>query len=87
MIEFGEPWSERIPAAITKAEEHIRTRHREVFLTSQQLNKVDEEFITAGEVALAEALWKVWVDVGLSKTPDVPPPELIAFCEKVEKLT
>ena len=79
------PWPERIPAAIKHAEEHVRTRRREVFLTSQQLNKVDEEFITAGELALAEALWEDWDAFGKLHVAIIPP-ALIAFTEKAESL-
>ena len=69
-------WSVRIPAAIKHA---------------KGLWLAHPEAITAGEAALAEALWARYCTAVLDSpvgTPDEEvPPELIKFCEKVEKLT
>ena len=70
------PWSARIPAAIEKGEEH---------LVAAQLREVPCR-ITELELALAKALWAFWEDeYGWSDW--TPPPALMAFTEKVERLT
>ena len=76
MIEFGEPWSVRIPAAIKKAEELIGP-------DDWYANDASTIVITATEVALADELWGFANDGPCPPWPDA----LIAFCEKVEKLT
>ena len=69
-------WSARIPAAIEKGEEH---------LVAAQLREVPCR-ITELELALAKALWAFWEDeYGWSDW--TPPPALMAFTEKVERLT
>ena len=76
-------WSVRIPAAIKKAEE----------LTEGGLIVICErdQHLTAGEATLAEGYWARYCTAVLDSpvgTPDEEvPPELIKFCEKVEKLT
>ena len=76
-------WSTRIPAAIQKAKE----------LTEGGLIVICErdQYLTAGEAALAEGYWARYCTAVLDSpvgTPDEEvPPELIAFAEKVEKLT
>ena len=69
-------WSTRIPAAIKHA---------------KGLWLAHPEAITAGEAALAEGYWARYCTAVLDSpvgTPDEEvPPELIKFCEKVEKLT
>ena len=80
-------WSTRIPAAIKKAKE----------LTEGGLIVICErdQYLTAGEVALAEALWQHEDDYGALHSGEhdggcagcVNIRALIAFTEKVEKLT
>ena len=64
-------WSTRIPAAIEKAEKQLR------WCTSGLS-------YTAGEVALAKALWLEMRCHHNGKTPD---PALIAYTEKLEALS
>ena len=80
------PWSVRIPAAIKKAEEHLDA--------GEHVSNGCKLSITTGEVALAEALWMLWgawVDDTsfhpATTARPAPPPALVAFAEKVEKLT
>lgn len=47
-------WTERIPAAIEKAEGFLG----EIYGTPIVSNEVNGVMLTAGEVALAKALWK-----------------------------
>lgn len=68
------PWSTRIPAAIKKAEEKLG---QNPYWISMDFTTV----ITAGEVALAKALWEA------DQYRSVPHEALIAFTEKIEKLT
>ena len=85
------PWSERIPAAIEKAEENAAE-----YIASHPNYEAGDPIITtkalftAGELALAEALWEK-CDSDNYNDPQAhdwtPPSALIAFCEKVEKLT
>ena len=81
--DFVPPWADRIPAAIKKAKE----------LTEGGLIVICErdQHLTAGEAALAEGYWARYCTAVLDSpvgTPDEEvPPELIKFCEKVEKLT
>ena len=76
MIEFGEPWSVRIPAAIKNAERN--TQNGWLLLEGMK------EPLTAGEVAAIKALWEA--KEGFITMGGDPPPELIAFTEKIEKL-
>ena len=72
-----EPYSVRIPAAIKHAKELIGPQ---LYI---RRGKGPFVYITVGEVALAEALWDEF-----SRPYDGEyPPALIAFTEKVEKLT
>ena len=77
-----EPYSRRIPAAIKHAKAKLNGAPLYIF--------TEELSITAGELALAEALWEK-CDSDNYNDPQAhdwtPPPALIAFCEKVEKLT
>ena len=77
-------WNDRIPQAIEKAERHLTTG--EHILNSCKHCRVSP--ITAGEVALAKALWKTYralnsTEAGSGHWPDA----LRAFVEKVEQLT
>ena len=74
-------WSVRIPAAIKNAEAWLaETPERDYrFLLKPRT------VITAGEVAAIKELWDYWWDS--DRDSDVPTPALIAFTEKVEKLT
>ena len=78
------PWSDRIPAAIKKAEEKLGAPVKEGGFQGEMTMFIPrdhpEAAFTADEVALAKALWH---ELG----PDMHPPALIAFTEKVEKLT
>ena len=98
MIEFGEPWSVRIPAAINNAKELLNGKTDALGLEGPNgfIN------ITAGELALAKALWDELPN--FHESPDGIPcfekmegvsdacltcdacMELRAFTEKVEKL-
>ena len=71
-------WATRIPAAIKRAKQKIAGKHH-IWLSRQR------DFITATEVALAEALWKMWWYDDKAAGDD-PPPALIAFTEKVEAI-
>ena len=83
------PWSIRIPAAIKKAEG--LTVHGdynvEAALTSY-FAEPEERLValTTGELALAEALWAIHAEQGVHEKCYFCNP-LIAFCEKMEKLT
>ena len=75
------PWSSRIPAAIAKGKELLDGR--DGWFPQLPLS----EPITAGEVALAEALWEATQDtpsylVGGEQIPEA----LIVFTEKIERL-
>ena len=79
-------YSVRIPAAIKHAKEHVSQHGPDDFFCCR---------ITAGEVALAEALWDYTQllmhgpekQAMLERDPTVfNAPALLAFCEKVEKL-
>ena len=74
------PWSTRIPAAIAKGEELLDGR--DGWFPQLPLS----EPITVGEVALAAQLWKTELFVQELKGKQPPPPSLIAFCEKIERL-
>lgn len=85
-------WSTRIPAAIAKAEARLRGAH---VCLHHGVEGKDLAAITAGEVALAKALWGMFqkygqeddiehVMVQMGDAPDVA--ALRAFCEKVEAL-
>ena len=69
------PWSERIPAAIKHAKEHLDT--------GEHVSNGCKLSITTGEAALAEALWEV--KEGFITMGGDPPPSHMAFAEKVEK--
>ncbi len=85
-------YSERIPAAIAKGKEWLGDRTWRITWVSALSDYV---CLTAGEVALAEALWMLHVrDFAMtaSKTHDCsaneygPCQALAAFCEKMEGL-
>ncbi len=72
------PWSDRVPAAIAKAEEHMADH------THDECRCY--ELITATEVALAEALWEILSSEDIVDERWAWPPALIAFAEKAESL-
>ena len=78
-------WSSRIPAAIAKAESLTNGHDHRVALEEGSLT-----IITATEVALAKALWELWVEycdaLDWEEAGDTPPPALIVFAQKVESL-
>ena len=87
------PWADRIPAAIKHAKEltggcDFAERERPKGVPWGDTPLIS---ITAGEAALAEGYWARYCTAVLDSpvgTPDEEvPPELIKFCEKVEKLT
>ena len=80
MIEFGEPWSVRIPAAINNAEEIVAAENWPL------VQARDGVQLTAGEVALAKALWKTYRTLNTESGEEHWPAPLIAFTWKVEKL-
>ena len=72
----------RIPAAIKKAEAVV-AYHKWAMWYRKKGSTEPTDIITATEVEVAKALW-----ARFDKLPeDTIPPELIAFTEKVEKLT
>ena len=92
MIEFGEPWSVRISAAINNAEELWNKRGRHALQGA--LTDGTSIVITAGELALAKEFYEfsaatqVLVNAVEEEPPDVIwPAALCRFTEKVEKLT
>ena len=82
------PWATRIPAAIKRAKEV-----GDVYLPTDPVKDTATSprfMLTAGEVALAEALMEaIRGEVGTTRFEAAlaETPELIAFTEKVEKLT
>ena len=77
------PRSERIPAAIAKAERLLGSKS-----DYARVYKTGETFVlTAGEVAAVDALWaKRDALMSLSGYDVADSPALIAFCEKMEGL-
>lgn len=74
------PWSTRIPTAIEKAERLLDPVYDgNVWAANNGMS-----VITAGEVALAKTLWEMVESGDCGQFP--PPPELIAFTEKIESL-
>lgn len=82
-------WSERIPAAIAKGEELTAGQdfaHRHIWAERKDV------YFTAGEVALARALWRSMDSQKIATIESEgyvwePPTALIAYCEKVERLS
>ena len=77
------PWSVRIPAAIKKAEGLIGP-------DDWYANDASTVVVTAGELALAKDACETWELETMKLYGGIaqePPPELIAFTEKIEKLT
>lgn len=71
-------WAERIPAALAKAEGIVEQAGSDVKLHG---------ILTAGEVALAKALWAVLLNEGYGEgEPPDAEAALRAFVEKVEGL-
>ncbi|MCH7589857.1 hypothetical protein IIB34_02330 [PVC group bacterium] len=86
------PWSTRIPAAIEKAEaglrgEGMRWRYSGGGTPIEPM----EPSWTAGEVVTIKALWDLWQDTEhfeeWAGSSEESLKVLIAFCEKVERLT
>lgn len=79
-----QPWSVRIPSAITRAEEYLGgtdSRMSGAFGTTLYLDKI----LTATEVALAKALYGEWGE-HYSEAEEWLYEALQAFTEKVESL-
>ncbi len=74
-------YSERIPAAIAKAERLLDGR--DGWFPQLPLS----EPITAGEVALADALHKTYRALNAESGEEHWPDALIAFCTKIEGLS
>ncbi len=84
------PYSERIPAAIAEAERLLDGCEYVLIPPHIGGNKTQLTLVlTAGEVALADALWSEFGDdiMGDPGTCDRPLAALIAFCEKIERLS
>ena len=80
-------WSARIPAAIKKAEGWLLNGTLWAMWYSGKSGSTEPtDIITAGELALAKALWEDWDAFGKLHVA-IPQPALIAFTEKAEKLT
>ena len=81
-------WSERIPAAIADGERLVERGGDWVETERKTLESM--YILTAGEVALAKLGWEMWVEYCESleneEPGDEPPPALIAFTEKIEKV-
>ena len=72
-------WDERIPAAIAEAEKLTASGPRLLFESSPGTNLA--LIVTAGEVAMADALWRVTMAEGWHIDP-----ALREFTEKIERL-
>ena len=92
--EYWGDWATRIPVAIKRAEEKLDGEAFVLIPPYCDGNKTDNTIaITATEVALADALWETWnawlgdirFHPATTARPE-PPPALIAFTEKVEKI-
>ncbi len=89
-------YSERIPAAIAKGKEKLEGY--EIVVVPPHTGGNDTRLtvgLTAGEVALADLGWKNWQSWNAMRhRSDSPlpgnepiPAELIAYCEKIERLS
>ena len=76
----------RIPAAIKKAEADV-AYHKWAMWYRKKGSTEPTDIITATEVAVAKALWKTYRTLNTESGEEHWPTPLIAFCEKVEKLT
>ncbi len=83
------PWSERIPAAIAKGEKLLNGD--QYVLIPPHMRGNETEFtvvLTAGEVALAKAVWGwEWWAHCMGLTDFEPSDALIAYTEKIERLS
>ena len=76
----------RIPAAIKKAEANV-AYHKWAMWYRKKGSTEPTDIITATEVAVAKALWKTYRTLNTESGEEHWPAPLIAFTEKVEKLT
>ncbi len=85
-------WATRIPAAIAKGKWHLGP----IWAPGDDGAAIDSLFfkdgqaLTAGEVALAEALWELhkFAEMKLyGGSGPATPPALIAFTERIERLS
>lgn len=84
----NKPYSERIPAAIAKGEGWFKQPG--IIDVAVLVNeKGGAVYVTAGEVALAKALWETHRKFCDEYNWDYeePPPALIVYCEKIERLS
>ena len=81
------PWSTRIPAEIKHAKELLNRPPTPGQWYIDQSDPEHPSIITAGEAALAEALWKTYRTLNTESGEEHWPVPLIAFTEKAEKLT
>ncbi len=84
-------WNERIPAAIAKMRASglpAGTKWAKWY-GKDGGDKHESDIVTREEVALADALWSEFGDdiMGDPGTCDRPLAALIAFCEKIERLS
>ncbi len=81
-------YSERIPAAIAKGRELTRNLRGLHLIGERMVDGVVQPgtVLTAGEVALAEALHKTYRALNAESGEEHWPDPLIAFCEKMEGL-
>ena len=84
-------WSDRIPAAIKEAEGWFQdTGDDKLAALWRYESDGSDHILTAGELALAKDACETWELETMKLYGGIaqqPPSALIAFCEKVEKLT
>ena len=83
------PWPTRIPAAIADGEKLLDDAEYVLMPPHMWGNDTNITLVlTAGEVAMADWAWETFYnspEYNGERTP--PPPVLIAFCEKIEKVS
>ncbi len=81
-------WATRIPAANAKARRLLGDRPERIFLVESNGSRSVYVTLTAGEVALAKALWEFVCGHGECELSCCVQGRaaLIAFCEKMEAL-
>ena len=76
-------YSKRIPTAIADGERHLQEHQA----NPDKFGSKSCIYLTAGEVALADGLRQAAENLNAEFGGERWPPELIAFCEKIERLS